>query len=176
LSKIVAGAAAALVAALSLSAQSPIARGAREPAWAPDGRRLAFSYLDRIWTSAPDGRNGRILRQDVVESERDPAWSPDGKFLVIAADGGQGFNLVVVSANGTDARRLTTLHGDERWPSWAPGGQIVFSHRESNRWRLYTVPSQGGDPKPLFGDTADDDESQARVSPDGNRIAYISDR
>ena len=30
--------------------------GVQEPAWSPDGKRIAVSYLDRIWTMTPDGK------------------------------------------------------------------------------------------------------------------------
>ncbi len=170
------GVAAFTTLALTLLAQTPQPRGAREPAWAPDGRRLAFSYLDRIWLSAPDGRNGKALRPETSGIERDPAWSTDGRSIVFAADAGQGFDLVVVPSNGGDPRHLTTLSGDERWPSWTSDGRVVFSHRASGRWRLYVVDASGGEPKALFSDTAGDDEQQGRVSPDGKRVAYVSDR
>ena len=174
--KAAAGAALLATVALTLAAQAPPPRGAREPAWAPDGKRLAFSYLDRIWVSAPDGRNGKPLRPETTDLERDPAWSADGKSIVLAADAGQGFDLVVLPAGGGAPRRLTTLAGDERWPSWTPDGRVVFSHRSGGRWRLQVVDAAGGSPKPLFSDTTSDDEQQGRVSPDGKRVAYISDR
>jgi gamma-glutamyltranspeptidase len=151
-------------------------RGARDPAWSPDGKRLAFSYFDRIWTANADGRNGKPLRSDGPEVERDPQWSPDRKSIVFAIDRGQGFDLALASANGGDFRTLTTLAGDERWPSWTQDGRIVFSRREADRWRLYVVPVAGGTPAPLFDDTTGDSERQGRVSPDGRRIAYVSDR
>jgi gamma-glutamyltranspeptidase len=166
----------ALTLAVHTAPQPASPRGAREPAWAPDGRRLAFSYHDRIWLSAPDGRNGKALRPETSTIERDPAWSTDGRAIVFAADTGQGFDLVVVPTNGGDARNLTALPGDERWPSWTSDGRVVFSYRTSGRWRLYVVDASGGEPKPLFGDTAGDDEHQGRVSADGTRVAYISDR
>ena len=161
---------------LALSGQTATPRGARDPSWSPDGKRLAFSYLDRIWTSAPDGKNGKALHNGATDVERDPAWSPDGKFIVFASNAGQGFDVYIIAANGDGVRKLTSLPGDERWPSWTLDGRVVFSCRDAGRWRLLVVPAAGGEAKPLFAETDADDERQGSVSPDGTRIVYVSDR
>jgi Tol biopolymer transport system component len=163
---------------LGHAAQLSSPSGIQDPAWSPDGRRLATSTFDRIWISGPDGRGGRGLRADSTAVERDPAWSPDGRRIAFAADSGKGFDLFVAGADGKDVRRLTEAEGDDRWPSWTRDGRIVFSRRANpfDAWRLFAVHETGSDATPLMDDASGDDEREGRVSPDGKRIAYVSDR
>jgi gamma-glutamyltranspeptidase/glutathione hydrolase len=163
--------------ALTPGAQPAPARGVQDPAWAPDGRHLAASYFDRIWIFGADGRGGRPLR-DGTAAERDPAWSPDGRRLAYAADAGDGFDLYVAAADGRSARRVTEAPGDDRWPSWTHDGRLVFSRRATpfDPWQLHVVAERGGSATLLFPDAATDSEREPRLSPDGRRIAYVSDR
>lgn len=153
-------------------------QGVQDPDWAPDGKHLAFSFFERIWIAAPDGRNGRALRNGSEATERDPAWSPDGRQIAFAADDGNGFDLFVAGADGRNVKRITDGAGDDRWPSWTRDGRIVFSRRANafEPWRLHVINASGGDALVLFDDSGGDTEREARVSPDGSRIAYISDR
>lgn len=172
--------AAAAALGVTLSGQTPSSSaGAQDPAWSPDGRRLAFSFLDRIWTSAADGRGGKPLVPVSVSVQRDPAWSADGRSIAFAADAGAGFDIHVTPSDGGTPRRLTTLDGDERWPSFTRDSRVVFSHRHNlprGPWQLYVCAADGSGAAPLFPDSQKDDEREPRVSPDGNRVAYISDR
>jgi gamma-glutamyltranspeptidase len=181
-----------LVFQLAGGAQSPI--GVQEPAWAPDGRRIAVSYLDRIWTMTPEGRQGKaVTAGDGEVIEREPAWSPDGSRLAYAADRGDGFDIIVVpirngAANGPPMP-ITAMAGDERWPSWTPDGRLVFAHREGRpagraadpglQWDLYLVrPVQGSNAwqAPVALTQTTDSETYPRVSPDGSKVAFISER
>ena len=117
----------------------------QEPSWSPDGKRIAVSYLDRLWTMTPDGKQARAIFQDLKTSgpqdrgefqiEREPAWSPDGTRLAFAADRGDGFDIFVVAIkNGVAVGSpvaVTTMAGDERWPSWTADGRLVFAHRDA---------------------------------------------
>jgi gamma-glutamyltranspeptidase len=163
---------------LSSSAQTGPS-GMRDPAWSPDGKRLAVVILDRIWTTAPDGHDAHELTR-VAESEREPAWSPDGRRLVFAADRGHGFDLYAIDARGGVPERVIDLEGDERTPSWTPDGRIVFAHRSADelQWDLFLVDTADPEPEriPLRLTQSPDDELQPRVSPDGRRIAFTSNR
>jgi gamma-glutamyltranspeptidase len=154
-------------------------RGLRDPAWSPDGKRIAASWFDRIWTFAPDGRQAAPLgkRETGPAIQREPAWSNDGARIAYAADRGEGFDLFVAPVKGGAAERVTDMPGDERWPSWTPDGRIVFAHRDSDgpasQWDLYVV-TPGQRPVQLTNTPAN--EIQPRVSPDGTRVLFVSDR
>ncbi len=152
----------------------------REPAWSPDGRLLAVSLLDALWVMTPDGRDARPLTSpDASSIERDPAWSSGGQLVAFAANVGSGFDLYVVPAKGGPAERITSLRGDERWPSWTRDGRLVFAARESIQWDLYvTGPITRGGAEPVVAQltATNDDEMQPKVSPDGTRVAFVSNR
>jgi gamma-glutamyltranspeptidase len=190
----------ALIAAAALAlgpighAQSELT-GVQDPAWGPDGKRIAVSYLDRIWTMTPDGNQPKALttveaaRSGVPVVERDPAWSPDGTRIAFSANHGQGFDIYTASVRSGDVAPVTSMPGDERWPSWTPDGRIVFAHRDAAPQGRATDPGQQWDIfqiAPVTGSTAwqvpvpltqtPDSESEPRVSPNGERVAFISDR
>ncbi len=164
--------------------------GAQEPAWAPDGRRIAVSALDVVWTMTPDGRQPRPLVTPALAGvERDPAWSPDGTRIAFAADRGTGFDLFVATVKDGAVTPVTALPGDERWPSWTPDGRLVFARRAPRGAATAADPGMQWDllhVRPVAGSTAwqapqpltetSDNETYPRVSPDGALVAYVSER
>ena len=164
--------------------------GAQEPAWAPDGRRIAVSALDVVWTMTPDGRQPQPLVSPALAGvERDPAWSPDGARIAFAADRGTGFDVFVATVKDGAVTPVTALPGDERWPSWTPDGRLVFASRAPRgaataadpgmQWDLFQVRPVAGStawqaPQPLT--ETSDNETYPRVSPDGALVAFVSER
>jgi gamma-glutamyltranspeptidase len=175
-------AAGASVSLRSASDQTPKApdagpTGVREAAWSPDSKRLAASWFDAIWTMTPDGKDTKRVVSTHGEwtSERDPAWSPDGQSIAFSAETGGEFDVWVAPAKGGTARRLTSLPGDERWPSWTRDNRIVFSHRApKGAWQLFAIGADGSGEARLSPDDAA--EWQGSVSPSGKLVAFVTNR
>jgi gamma-glutamyltranspeptidase/glutathione hydrolase len=167
-------------------AQVPV--GVQEPAWSPDGKRIAVSYLDRIWTMTSDGKQARAVTQPPSPRpqdpiEREPVWSPDGNRIAFAADRGNGFDIFVVSLGRPAASTpvaVTTTPGDERWPSWTADGRLVFAHRDPGApWDLFIAsPTSGSESwqAAIALTETKDSETYPRVSPDGTKVAFVSER
>jgi len=99
-------------------------RQIRDAVPSPDGTKLAFTALDRLWVSDSDGTDPRRLT-DADVSEHYPAWSPDGGSIAYATwDGSEG-HLYRVDSGGGDGTRLTADAGTYFTPAWAPNGRIV---------------------------------------------------
>lgn len=122
-----------------------------EPAWSPDGTRIAFAAesADRIdvYTMRADGTDRRrITSAGPDEANRQPAWSPDGTVIAYSAWGpfGNDHELMVVGADGGVTRRLTDNRGDDLEPAWRPMPASNTAAFQRRRGR----PLSGRRPKP----------------------------
>jgi len=100
-------------------------RQIRDAVPSPDGSRLAFTALDRLWVADADGTDPRRVTDDEV-SEHFPAWSPDGRWLAYATwDGEEGHMYRARADGGGSPERLTRDSGVYFTPAWGPGDRLV---------------------------------------------------
>ena len=105
-----------------------------------------------------------------IQFQVDPAWSPDGTKIAFASAREGSFDIYVMSANGSDSKRLTSSTANEQQPAWSPDGKTIAYSRGTKSDRLYVMNADGSDQRRLTDDDAP--ESEPAWSPDGTTIAY----
>ncbi|HEX8203943.1 MAG TPA: biopolymer transporter Tol, partial [Isosphaeraceae bacterium] len=111
------------------------------PAWAPDGRRFAFSSThegnQEIYTAAADGSDLVRLTQSPGHDAH-PCWSPDGKTIAFATDRWGGLELAAVRPDGTGLVRLTRSPGLDDYPAYSPDGtRLAFVSNRDGQFEIY---------------------------------------
>jgi len=158
-----------------------IARQIRDAVPSPDGRRLAFVALDRLYVmDYPGGTPRQVINLDGNEAQ--PAWSPDGKWLAFVTWTPKGGRLHKVPASGGRATDLAGADALYLEPAWSRDGRrIVFLRspaqtvRESGGFggpaELMWVPASGGKPQFIASGAQ---RRTPHFGPDSSRIYLYS--
>lgn len=106
-------------------------RGARP---SPDGRRLVFSALDRLWImDLPGGTPRRLTNSN--DGEHSPAWSPDGRSLAWVTwneDGGDIWRMTMPNGRPEKLTTQTAYYDDI---AWSPTGTRLVAARAPRQQR-----------------------------------------
>jgi gamma-glutamyltranspeptidase/glutathione hydrolase len=151
----------------------PDSTGARNPAFARDGR-LAVSVAGDIWVVSKSGAWQRVTSGPAWD--REPAWTPDGAAIVFSSDRSGKFDLWRVDMRGDQGaepapERLTSSSLPDAEPTVLRDGRIVFVRGRLGAARLWIRATTGSQAR-LTKDSAT--EVWPTASPDGARIAYVS--
>ena len=171
-----------------------------EPRFSPDGTRIVFvsttdkGYFHIFVAPFADGRLGeqqQLTPEHVsdlpryyyskVDHEISPVWSRDGNEILFISNRGHihgtGGFWRMKAVPGSEAREI---HYEETtWrarPDFSPDGKrMVYASYLGRQWhQLWVMPASGGDAFPIsYGDF---DNTNPRWSPDGTRIAFVSNR
>lgn len=151
------------------------------PAFSPDGRRVSYERQGDIWTvDIATGATQRLTTN--VAPDRSASWSPDGREIAFLSTRWGRPAIYVMSADGErkGLRQITPPGFNATLPTWTPDGKYLLftAARDPHFYSrgLYRISAAGGgEPERL---TPADDAKNAwpSFSPDGGRLAYISDR
>jgi Tol biopolymer transport system component len=103
------------------------ARLIRWPALSPDGSRVVFSSLNKLWImDLPSGTPKRLTSSSVGEFM--PSWSPDGRYLAYVTWSAGGGQINRVAADGSSApEQLSRRAAYYSYPTYSPDGtKIVY--------------------------------------------------
>jgi len=158
------------------------ASGYNAPALSPDEKKVAVSRVDLqsgtgsdIWLMDLE-RGTQIRLTTDPASDIYPSWSPNGDRLTFISTRAGATSIYLKPSNGASTEEPLVSSPELKYnPQWSPDGQsIIYSQLNSKTNVDLYVLSLAGDKKPTSLLQTNFIEAQARFSPNGRWVSYIS--
>ena len=148
------------------------------PSWSPNGKQIVFdsdrSGTPQLYIMNDDGSNPKALTDDAYQNT-EPTWSPNGKWIAYYCRQGMEIEICVISPDGHPAG--IPIAGTT--PVWSPldmegDVHLAFLCFQGTQSDICTVEPDGSNLINVTDHPAD--EHSLAWSPDGNWLAFVSNR
>lgn len=147
---------------------------ARQPAFAPDGKRVAFQgYAEGVWhiyVMNADGSGVRAVTSGPFD-DREPSWSRDGNHIAFSSDRSGNYDVWDLDLGSNAVRQLTTDPANDYAPAYSPAGSAIAFVTERERGRgIWSVEANGTAERALV--PAAGALSAPAWTPDGSKVIF----
>lgn len=123
-----------------------VAGAGTEPAWSPDGKRLAFVRASgghgHLFVSSADGTDAHQITEGPSDDE-EPSWSPDGARVVFCSASAVitsiQADLFTVRPDGSGLVQLTEGDRYACHPTWGRDGFVYFHVNADERFHIWRL-------------------------------------
>ena len=119
-----------------------------QPAWSPDGSKIAFltdrdNFNLEVYVMNADGSGQTNLSQSVVD-DGSPAWSPDGGKIAFRSFRDGSNEIFVMNADGSGQTNLTQNPASDETPAWSPdGSKVAFTSDRDGTSEVFVMNADG---------------------------------
>jgi Tol biopolymer transport system component/imidazolonepropionase-like amidohydrolase len=147
---------------------------ARQPAWAPDGKRVAFQgYAGGVWhiyVMNADGGNVHPVTSGPFD-DREPSWSRDGARIAFSSDRSGNYDVWDLDVGAGTVRQLTKSPANEYAPAYSPVNSLIaFVTERDDRRGIATIDPASGAEVSVARSTGT--VNAPAWTPDGAKVIY----